>query len=124
MVDDRSELHEIEHVQLLSDLAEITWRSTDAVAILSRNHEIDTDALEQVMPLDLSYIGMIGSRKKVRTVFEKLRKRGVDETRLARVYAPIGLDLGADSPGEIAISVLAELMRVRSGCSGKPLSQT
>ncbi|HEY3663922.1 MAG TPA: XdhC family protein [Chthoniobacterales bacterium] len=89
------------------------WQSDEAIVIVSRNHELDRDALARaVQAPGVGYIGMIGSTRKVRHVFEQLRAQGVTDEALAGVYAPIGLDLGADSPAEIAVSVLAEILAV------------
>ena len=66
--------------------------------------------------------GMIGSRKKISVLFDALRQEGIADAELARVRAPIGLDLGSETPEEIALSVLAEILLVRSGASGRPLS--
>jgi xanthine dehydrogenase accessory factor len=89
------------------------WQTDEALVMVSRNHEIDGEALaaavEQTGP---GYIGMIGSTRKVRIVFDRLRERGVPNELLTRVYAPLGFDIGADSPAEIAISVLAEIIAV------------
>jgi xanthine dehydrogenase accessory factor len=98
------------------------WQPTDALLLVSRNHELDREALAAALAVDaISYIGMIGSRRKVRHVFEILRGRGFSDAQLARVYAPLGLDIGADSPAEIAISVVAELLKVQRGGSGQHL---
>ncbi len=92
------------------------WRSDEALVMVSRNHEIDREALGAAMQrTGFGYVGMIGSKRKVRMVFEALRERGVAEERLARVYAPLGLDIGADAPIEIAISALAEIIAVLRG---------
>ncbi len=89
------------------------WREDEALVIVSRNHEIDREALAAAMQHEgAGYVGMIGSQRKVRLVFEYLRGRGVPNETLARVYAPLGLDIGADSPAEIAISALAEIIAV------------
>lgn len=89
------------------------WQSDEALVIVSRNHEIDREALAAALEqTDAGYIGMIGSKRKVRLVFEQLRQRGVANETLSRVYAPLGLDIGADSPAEIAISALAEIIGV------------
>jgi len=61
------------------------------------------------------YIGMIGSRRKIQTVYENLRKNGIPAEKLARVHAPIGLDIGALTPEEIAVSIVAEMIQVRRG---------
>lgn len=81
--------------------------------IVSRNHELDRDTLASALGTPgTGYIGMIGSTRKVRHVFEQLRAQGVTEEALASVHARIGLDIGADSPSEIAVSVLAEILPV------------
>ncbi len=64
---------------------------------------------------------MIGSRRKVRYVFDALRQAGITDAELARVYAPLGLDIGADSPAEIALSALAEVLKVLRQRSGNHL---
>lgn len=94
-------------------IAAHSWQSDEALVLVSRNHEIDREALAAAMQAEgAGYIGMIGSRRKVRMVFDALRERGVANERLDRVYAPLGLDIGADSPAEIAISTLAEIIAV------------
>jgi xanthine dehydrogenase accessory factor len=65
---------------------------------------------------------MIGSRRKVRTIFERLLADGVPKENLARVYAPVGLRTGGQTPAEIALSILAEIVLVQHGGSGEPLS--
>ncbi|MGI9089332.1 MAG: XdhC family protein [Chthoniobacterales bacterium] len=99
------------------------WQPTEVLLLVSRNHQLDQDALAVALRTGgAGYVGMIGSRKKVRQVFEALRAEGITDEQLARVYAPLGLDIGADSPGEIAISVLAEVLKVTRGASGYSLS--
>ena len=89
------------------------WQSDEALIIVSRNHEIDREALSCALEqTGAGYIGMIGSRRKVLRVFDYLRERGVAEEKLARVYAPLGLDIGADSPAEIAVSTIGEVLAV------------
>jgi xanthine dehydrogenase accessory factor len=89
------------------------WSGEDAIVLVSRNFMIDRDALEEAVKGNaVGYIGMIGSRKKVLQVYDELKAKGVKADALARVYAPIGLDIGSDSPAEIAVSVLAEMLQV------------
>jgi xanthine dehydrogenase accessory factor len=90
------------------------WRAGDALVIVSRNFEIDREALAAALPLGkIGYLGMIGSTRKVQRVFDDLKQRGAaDDESLARVFAPIGLDIGADSPVEIAVSVVGEILQV------------
>jgi xanthine dehydrogenase accessory factor len=95
------------------------WRSSDALVMVSRNFEIDRDALAAALDQPaIGYVGMIGSARKVRRVFDELTQRGCDATALARVFAPIGLDIGADSPTEIAVSVVAEVLQILRGREG------
>lgn len=98
------------------------WTPNDALVIVSRNYMIDREALGAALKQSaMGYLGMIGSQKKVRQVFEELKAAGADEKQFACVHAPIGLDLGADSPPEIAVSVMAEIMQVMRKASGRPL---
>jgi xanthine dehydrogenase accessory factor len=69
----------------------------------------------------MGYLGMIGSRRKVLQVYDQLKAEGITAEQLATVYAPLGLDIGSDSPAEIAVSVLAEILMVLRGKSGRPL---
>lgn len=90
------------------------------VVIVTRGHRHDLDALRAVVQRDLRYVGLIGSRAKVARVYEALVDEGVEPQRLERVYAPIGLDLGAVTPQEIAVSIVAELIAVRRGRTAEP----
>ncbi len=96
-----------------------TWQSDEALVIVSRNYAIDGEALAAAIETTgYGYIGMIGSQRKVQHVFAQLRERGISQDQLAQVYAPIGLDIGADSPAEIAVSVIAEVLTVLRKGSG------
>ena len=70
---------------------------------------------------DAAYVGMLGSKKKIRGVYEKLRAQGVDEAALSSVYSPVGLDLGGETPAELAISIMAEILAVKNGGSCRHL---
>lgn len=99
------------------------WQPTDALLLVSRNHELDQQALAASMRVTgIPYLGMIGSQRKVHRVFNALRAAGVPDEQLKAVYAPLGLDIGADSPSEIAISALAELLTVLRRRSGTHLA--
>ena len=69
--------------------------------------------LEQAIRTNVKYIGMIGSRRKITLVSQHLQKQGISEDLLDRVHAPIGLEIEADTPEEIAISIAAELIKVK-----------
>lgn len=95
------------------------WLGHEAIVLVSRNHELDRQALGALLKINhAGYIGMIGSRRKVLRVFDDLRKSGVKAASLAEIYAPIGLDIGADSPAEIAVSVVAEILQVQRNREG------
>lgn len=80
------------------------------VVIVTHGHLHDKDALLSVIDSPAAYIGMIGSVAKVRTVFAQLREAGVDPDLLDRVHAPIGLDIGAETPAELALCIMAEIV--------------
>ena len=84
----------------------------DYIVIVTRSHESDLTVLQKYIDSDCSYLGMMGSRAKIARLFERLRQDGVSEAQLERVHAPIGADIGAEGPYEIAISILAELISV------------
>lgn len=85
------------------------------LVLVTRAHKYDFDCLRDLVERDVlpRYIGMIGSRRRVRAAFHALLEAGIPRERLARVHAPVGLDIGAETPGEIAVSIAAELVRVR-----------
>ena len=89
------------------------------VVIVTRGHKNDAAALNAVVNSPAAYVGMIGSKRKVRTILEGLEKAGVARDRLLKVHAPIGMEIGAITPGEIAVSVCAELIAVRRGLGGR-----
>jgi xanthine dehydrogenase accessory factor len=94
-------------------IASRDWEKHDAIVIVSRHYDIDRAALAAALSKGgMGYIGMIGSRRKVLQVYDQLKTEGFTPDQLATVYAPLGLDIGADSPAEIAISVLAEVLQV------------
>ena len=89
------------------------------VVIVTRGHLFDQICLEKALSTPAGYIGMIGSRRKVKTILEALRKKGVKIPARGRVYTPMGLDLGDNSPEELAVSIIAEIIAVKSGGSAK-----
>lgn len=85
------------------------------IVLITTDHISDEAALRRVINSPARYLGMIGSRHKCQTIIGHLRADGISEAALARVYAPIGLDLGGPTPEEIAVSILAEIIAVRHG---------
>ncbi|HEY0794046.1 MAG TPA: XdhC family protein [Chthoniobacterales bacterium] len=91
------------------------FRPQDAVVLVNRNYLMDQETLHALLTHEteaLGYLGMIGSRRKVRRVYDELSRRGIPAEKLHRVHAPIGLAIGADSPMEIAVSIVAEMLAV------------
>ena len=93
-----------------------------SVAIVTRGHKQDEDCLQAAIDSNPDYIGMIGSKRRTNIVLDKLCEAGADEDRLKRVRAPIGLDIGAVSPEEVALAILAEIVAERHGGSRASLS--
>ncbi len=93
------------------------------VALVSKGYVTDEAALRKVIDSPAAYIGMIGSRRKREIVFDRLRADGIPDEALARVRSPIGLEIGADSPQEIAIAILAEIIAVRNGRAGRKIAR-
>jgi xanthine dehydrogenase accessory factor len=88
---------------------------TSYLVIVTRGHTHDKTVLEQALSTEAAYIGMIGSRRKIEAIYKRLLEEGFSEEQLARVHAPIGIDIGAETPEEIAVSIVAELIKVRAG---------
>lgn len=78
--------------------------------IVTRGHSHDEEALYHLIDRSARYVGMIGSRRKIRLIFEDLQRRGVDREKLAKVYAPVGLAIGSQTAAEIAVSIVAQLV--------------
>jgi xanthine dehydrogenase accessory factor len=93
------------------------------IVLVTRGHSYDVECLLEVLDSPARYIGMIGSKRRIRAVFELLeREQGIPPERLERVYAPIGLDIGAESPAEIAVCIIAEIIKVYRGGRSASLS--
>ena len=111
----------------VGELAELlTDRQPDpmtAVVIVTRGHRSDKDALRVALNTAAGYIGMIGSSGKVRQIFRSLLREGIPAETLRRVYSPIGLDLRAETPDEIALSIAGELLMWRRGGTGRSLRE-
>ena len=90
------------------------------IVIVTRGHRDDLRVLRWALDTQARYVGMVGSKRKVLTVRRELEKEGVPSSKLALVHAPIGLEIGATTPEEIAISVVAELIGIRRGAEALP----
>lgn len=94
------------------------------IVIVTRGHHLDKDALRAALDSNAAYIGMIGSPSKVKHIFKDLLKEGISREQINRIHAPIGLDLGAETPDEIALSIAAEMLMLRKNGSGTSLKTT
>ena len=103
-----------------------TWLQAHALpptayaVIVTRGHTHDLDALRALTAHPLRYLGLIGSKAKVKRIFDALREEGTADESLRGVHAPIGLDIGAITPQEIAVSIVAELIAVKHGKIAQP----
>ena len=93
--------------------------ATAYAVIVTRGHRHDLDALRALTASPLRYLGLIGSKAKLRRIFDALQEEGLPADRLANVHAPIGLDIGAITPQEIGVSIVAELIAVKHGKTAK-----
>jgi xanthine dehydrogenase accessory factor len=130
IVDDRPDYVNAERFPMATELyvnadMELALQSAPVdgnTCVVIATHASDERALRHFVATDCLYLGFLGSRRKVRTLLDMLRAEGVPEESLGRVRAPIGLDLGAETPEEIAVSVVAEIMASLSGRDSAPLS--
>lgn len=136
LIDDRAEFLARELFETQSSISPVTAREwTEAVraaigdghgvsvAIVTRGHKQDEECLRAAITSMPDYVGMIGSKRRTNIVLDKLREEGFAEEKLGKVRAPIGLDIGAVSPEEVALAILAEIVADRRGGLGRSLSE-
>ncbi len=128
--DDRVELCSPEHIPGMdgyypvdgAELADhITITSQTYIAAMTRGQVVDVDLLPSLLVSPARYIGLIGSRRRWALTAGELRARGITEEQLARVHAPVGLEIQAETPREIAVSVMAEVIMVQRGGDGQQM---
>jgi xanthine dehydrogenase accessory factor len=94
------------------------------ILVFTHDPKFDEPALTAALATDAGYVGALGSRRTQQRRAERLRDTGLDERSIARIHAPCGLDVGARTPSETAISILAEVIAVRTGRTGASLRET
>jgi xanthine dehydrogenase accessory factor len=124
IVDDRSDFSnrerfpEADRIHVIDDFSNactgLTVDATSFIVIFTRGHHHDRVVLAQALRTEAAYIGMIGSKRKRDAIFTALAKEGFTRADLGRVHSPIGLDIGAETPEEIAVSIVAELIQERA----------
>lgn len=97
-----------------NSFSQIEINKDSYIIIVTRGHTGDYEVIKQSLKYDCAYIGMIGSRKKVANTFKKLKEEGISQDSINKVHSPIGLDIKAETPEEIAISIVAEMIKVRA----------
>lgn len=107
----------VERLDFQAPFRDTAPRAGDFVVLVTRAHRYDFDCLRALLDQDATprYLGMVGSRRRVRAAFRALVEAGVPMERLADIHAPIGVDIGAETPEEIAVAIAAELVAVRRG---------
>lgn len=123
IIDDRSEFADKERFPFAADVRVVAGYEgvfdrcrigpRGYIVILTRGHSFDQHVLRQALKTDAGYIGMIGSRSKIKKIYDNLKAEGVTSEQLEKVYAPIGLPIGAETPAEIAVSIAAQLIQVK-----------
>jgi len=116
---------EILQVDFSDPFAAVPLHAWSHVVLVTRGHKYDYECLRRILQEAIlpAYIGMIGSRRRVRATFDALLAEGIPRERLAVVRAPIGMDIGGETPAEIAVSVVAEIIHLGRGGTGRPLRE-
>ncbi len=130
VVDDRPEFSNEERFPYAEEVVvapydrwadQLTLNVNSFVVVATRGHRFDDMALESAMATRARYIGLLGSRRKTLMIYQRLTRQGIPVERLKQVRAPIGLDIGALTPEELAVSVMSEVIMVRRGGAGGPM---
>ncbi|MBD3225296.1 MAG: xanthine dehydrogenase accessory protein XdhC [Caldithrix sp.] len=103
-------------------MPQIEFTTDTYIVIVTHGHAHDEDILQYCVGQPFAYLGMIGSKKKVQKTFRRLREASIPDDQLNRVHSPIGLHIGAETPAEIAVSIMAEMVAVRHGVDVTPVA--
>jgi xanthine dehydrogenase accessory factor len=112
---------------VVSDMAQalkqMAVTASTYIVLITRGHKYDEPCLREIIHSPAKYIGMIGSKRRIKACFQRFREEEkIAEEVIERVYAPIGLDIATETPAEIALSILAEMVKVRRGGNAASLS--
>lgn len=118
------EAEEVVRIDMADPFGQVPLTPETHIVLVTRGHKYDYACLRQLLSRDeeVRYIGMIGSRRRVRAAFTELVEEGFDRGRIAKIRAPVGLDLRAETPAEIAVAVAAEIVLLWRGGSAQPLA--
>ena len=119
------EADRVVRVDFRDPFADVPIHSTSHIVLVTRGHKYDFECLRHLLKTEVEppYVGMIGSRRRIRAAFSQLQGEGMPKDRLSRVRAPVGLDIGAETPVEIAVAVAAEIILQWRGGTGAPLAE-
>jgi xanthine dehydrogenase accessory factor len=118
-----AEIYVVDYDESSETLAPIQASITPSTFVVITTWGYDLPALEQVLPGEPAFIGLVASPTKAREFFKRLLSKGFSQESLRQVHTPVGLDIGAESPAEIALSILAEILAIQRGGSGVPLGE-
>lgn len=111
-------------LERFADVASAELPKKPYYVVSTYGHQVDAEALYGVLSRnDAAYIGMLGSTKKIAAIFSQLENMGIMQEQLSQIYAPIGLDLGGETPEELAVSILGEILKVKYQRSGMHLTE-
>jgi len=123
VIDNRSEFANTERLPFADEvivgnygdiLPELSFHQQSFIVLVTHRHVHDQEILEYCIQHPFKYLGMIGSKTKVAKTFQQLHDKGVKDEKIHRVHSPIGLDIGADTPAEIAVAIVAEIIAVKT----------
>ena len=120
---DADEIHVIDYEPDTETLAPIPTNITATTYVVITTWGYDLPALEQVLAADAAFIGLVASPVKARELFRRLLSKEISADSLRQIHTPAGLDIGAESPAEVALSVLAEIIKSQRGASGRSLKE-
>ena len=109
-------------VRSVAELTRLSVGPESYVVIAGHDREFSQEALRMLLLSEAPYLGMMGSRRHTGDLLDELRAAGISDRSLARVHTPVGLDLGAQTPEEIALSAIAQIVAARRGRTGSPLA--
>lgn len=130
MLDDREEFcnsekypHASKHIvgDIGEEMSKLQIDEYTYIVIVSRGHRGDKDALRACIGRGAKYIGMIGSRKKIIETNKELMEEGISKEELQKVFSPVGLDISCGTPKEIAVGIIAEILKEKNNLTGKPM---
>ncbi len=124
LFDNRPELNAFEENRYADEKQIVSYNNVAAlvpegfnvyVVIVTFAHKSDEQVLEQMLGKSMKYLGLMGSTKKIETIFDRLKHKGFSEEQLKKIYAPIGFPINSETPAEIAVSIAAQVIAVKNG---------